>query len=448
MRNKSLALWLVLLLFAAFGCNTLTGAPPAATKEPPPPPPETKTLPPPTAALPTPTVVVAPTVTPPPPPTDTAPPPPPTATVPPAPTAMDTPTQPAGIPPTILEIHMATQTQGWAVGTLMDAYDHILRTQDGGYTWVDVSPPLSGTATKVTAFFQGTENAWVLYTNADDEPLAEAPSVWMTTDGGSTWGAGAPLPLSGMEEFFAPGNFAFSDASRGWLLIHIGAGMSHDYSEIFATQNGGTSWTRIADPTSPDVGGLMSLPNTALAFASDTWGWATKDNQAILPGGYFEQTTDGGASWEDVFPPAPSELDWYADGITCRSEAPLFPASQTGYLLFTCRDFVHDTPPQTFFYATADGSQTWRYTPLPAPARQLIFLNPNEGWAFGRKIFRTADGGQTWTLVKQVNWDGQFSFVDAQHGWAVARNGNEIALVVTANGGATWQIIEPIVPAP
>ena len=446
MRNKTLISLLVLVLFVIFGCNTLTGVSPTATQELLPSPTAEAALPSATAALPTPTAAVAPTVTLPPPPTATLP-PPPTATLPPAPTPADTPTRPAGIVPTILEIHMATQTQGWAIGTLMDAYDHILRTEDGGYTWEDVSPPLLGTATKAAAFFQGSENAWVLYTDTDIGPLTDAPSVWVTTDGGNTWG-GVSLPLSGMEEFFAPGNFTFTDFSRGWLLVHVGAGMSHDYSEIFATQNGGQNWTQIADPTSPDTGGLMSLPNTALAFADANWGWVTKDNQATRPGGYLMQSTDGGLSWDEVFPPAPSELDWYADGVACRSESPVFPASQTGYLLFTCRDFANDAPPRSFFYATTDGGGTWRYTPLPASVHQLIFLTPDDGWAFGRKIFRTTDGGQTWTLVKQVHWDGQFSFVDAQHGWAVARNRDtgEIALVSTSDGGATWQIIQPIIP--
>ncbi len=440
MHNKSLVLWLVALLVLLLpACNFLTGVSPAPTRTPPP----------------SPAVEVSPTrpsPSPPPPtqplPTETLPP----TSVPPTPTTVSLPTETptlasaGGIQPTILEIHMATQSQGWAVGTLMDAYDHILRTADGGFTWEDVSPPLEGTATKATAFFLGTDNAWVVYTNADDEPLAASPSVWTTSDGGTTWNAGAPLPLSGMEELFSPGNFTFVNPSQGWLLIHVGVGMSHDYSEIFATQDGGQTWTRVADPTSPEVGGLMSLPITALAFADANWGWATKDNQATLPGAYFEQSTDGGISWEDVFPPAPAELDWYADGVACRSASPLFPAAQTGYLLFTCRDFIHDTPPQSFFYATADGGQSWRYTPLPAPAHQLLFITPQDGWAFGRRIFHTADGGQTWAFVKQVFWDGQFSFVDGSRGWAVARNATDIALVSTADGGATWQILQPIVP--
>jgi len=75
----------------------------------------------------------------------------------------------------------------------------------------------------------------------------------------------------------------------------------------------------------------------------------------------------------------------------------------------------------------------------------LIFLDEQEGWAFGRDYYKTTDGGLSWVVVKTVNWDGQFSFVDSLNGWAVARNLDEIALVKTVDGGQTWQIIEPTI---
>ena len=95
-------------------------------------------------------------------------------------------------------------------------------------------------------------------------------------------------------------------------------------------------------------------------------------------------------------------------------------------------------------YTTQDLGETWQHTLLPSPVESLLFLNENEGWAFGREYYKTTDGGLNWVKVKSVNWDGQFSFVDPMTGWAVARNLDEIALVKTTNGGQTWQIIEPV----
>ena len=38
-----------------------------------------------------------------------------------------------------------------------------------------------------------------------------------------------------------------------------------------------------------------------------------------------------------------------------------------------------------------------------------------------------------------------YSFVDEQYGWAVARQGEDFALVRSADGGRTWQQLEPTV---
>jgi photosystem II stability/assembly factor-like uncharacterized protein len=65
-------------------------------------------------------------------------------------------------------------------------------------------------------------------------------------------------------------------------------------------------------------------------------------------------------------------------------------------------------------------------------------------WAFGREIHGTPDEGKTWSLIKTVSWDGEFDFVTLESGWAVARDGEEIALVRTEDGGATWQLLEPV----
>jgi photosystem II stability/assembly factor-like uncharacterized protein len=96
----------------------------------------------------------------------------------------------------------------------------------------------------------------------------------------------------------------------------------------------------------------------------------------------------------------------------------------------------------TYIYTTNDRGTSWQFTKLPKPVDVLIFLNEDFGWAFGRDHYTNTGGGVTWGFLKTVNWDGDFSFVDPINGWAVARNEGEIALVVTEDGGQTWQIID------
>ena len=123
------------------------------------------------------------------------------------------------------------------------------------------------------------------------------------------------------------------------------------------------------------------------------------------------------------------------------------------------------SPGVSFLYASDDGGATWQVNPLPNPMRttrirvegsdggtlsigplprsQLVWFDPEEGLHLGQKSYRTEDGGLSWEFVHEVIWLGQFSFVDPQYGWAVARTGAESALVVTTNGGQSWDILEP-----
>ncbi len=85
------------------------------------------------------------------------------------------------------------------------------------------------------------------------------------------------------------------------------------------------------------------------------------------------------------------------------------------------------------------------------------FLSADIGWLFIQDfyesddhqntkmlttIFQTADGGNTWNKLSQVNWSGNFSFISSNEGWGLAINDREQALVVTQDGGRSWDILE------
>ncbi len=348
----------------------------------------------------------------------------------------------AGQPVTLTYIHMIDVLIGWGVGYQVEGEDHILRTTDGGATWLDVSPPAGGPPPAIpdspAALFRDNRIVWVAYPVAPEQP----PVVWRTADGGVTWQA-APLPATSEADFFSPSFFA-ADGENGWLLVTVGAGMQHAYSDLYATKDGGATWEKIADPFSPGASDLMLLPHTGIAFKGTT-GWVTKDN-GVMDGVALVTSTDGGATWLMPTPPNPASTS-----IMCSTYAPTLFAPDRGYYLTTCWDYQTDEQ-LAYFTAVADGQTT--YTPLPSVVDELIFFSPQQGLALGCRdwgapdplqcdILSTRDNGQSWALVKTVNWDGQFSFVDELHGWAVARNGEEIALVYTQDGGQTWQLLEP-----
>ncbi len=429
--------WLFLsgLLALSLACTfPRRSAPPAPTAAPP----GTDTLPPPSA----------------PPAADTAAPPPaaalstqtpvPALTAAPPETPASAPGLPlpalsAGAPLTITRIWMADAASGWGLGYQEPGETHVLRTGDGGATWTDASPPAGAfPLTRPAALFRDAQTAWVAYPAG----MGQAASVWLTADGGDSWRE-IPLPVDAGAEEFSPAFFA-ADGDSGWLLATVGAGMQHAYSDLYATEDGGQTWSLVATPSSEAASPLMGLPHTGMAFRGFT-GWVTKEN-GVMDGVAFVSTADGGVTWTAPAFPAPD-----ADAM-CSTYAPALFTPRRGAYLTVCRDYQNDTR-QAFFSRLEDGRVT--YTPLPAAADSLVFFNPRQGLALGCPdwdapdplqcpILSTRDGGQTWTLVDTVYWDGEFFFLDALNGWAAARNGAQRALVRTADGGVTWQLLAPV----
>lgn len=356
------------------------------------------------------------------------------------------PTLIAGEALTITQISMVDQFTGWGVAKQLRGVEHVVRTQDGGYTWQNVSPPQmlyeSGdNSWRVTAKFIDLKRAWVLYTS--QSPIFQAYyRVWVTEDGGETWVESEPIPSTGDGAYFSPGNFSYVAPGFGWLIVHVEGGMHSDYSEIFATADGGYTWVRVADPYSPTTDSLMSLPILEIEFADEVWGMATKSTEGVMPQAFVVQTFDGGYTWKDYFLPAPAGIDWEKDLLNCSTLSPAFVGEGQVYLLLNCRDF--DGNRYVHFYASQDYGETWQITPLNADVHQLIFWDADTGYALGRNVLRTFDGGNTWEFVKEMKWQGDFSFVDAQYGWAVAEDNGRIALVRTEDGGASWDLIKPV----
>ncbi len=360
-----------------------------------------------------------------------------------------------GQPANIIRLNMLDAATGWAVGFAPnDPSEYVLRTTDGGQTWVDVSPPVApGTPWAATAFFLDANQAWVTLAHAEAPPLSGTPAVvWHTQDAGQNWSPSQPLNLSDAE-YSAPSHLLFVDNLRGWLLTHVGAGMNHDYVMLFATGDGGQTWSRLADPLSTAPNGLpMSCGKTDLAFLDAQTGWVAGDCHGVAPGVYFHRTADGGLTWQpQVLPPPPGAANLFSlETVGCGTYSlrPLPP--QTLKAAVYCQDFVSGEV-TVWIYSSADAGQNWDASPLPG--RDLFFLDANTVWSAAegdvndpnapRHLYRSDDGGQSWADITTVNWGPQLDFIDANTGWAVARAGEELALVHSTDAGANWQLLNP-----
>jgi len=358
----------------------------------------------------------------------------------------------SGAPLALGNIHMTSLYNGWSIGTTdTEKNSHILHTTDGGFTWKDVTPPelLDANGSKqAIAYFADDNNLWVSYAIVQST-LVNNPNltatVWASHDGGKTWTASAPLETVTGPEFFTPGNLVFADRQHGWLLVHVGVGMSHDYSFLYSTADGGNTWTRIADPTV-----ASSFPQVCckkdLAFNGPFELWLTGNTNGVVPGIFFYHSTDGGQSWALVDLPAPSAYpNMYAtQDFVCGTYGIQFVNSTRGFVGVECFSQVNSEN-LGWLFATQDGGKTWVPENVPQPQGLFQFITPSQGWYVADKVYQTTDSGLHWTPGASVSWTGEPDFVDAKTGWLVASKEGAFALVHSTNAGASWSIITPVV---
>ena len=350
-----------------------------------------------------------------------------------------------GDPLTITSIHMITRQGGWAIGGDQDPGDHVLRTLDGGETWVDVTPLEPGESAipvrkVVVGSFPNLDQALVVYYPHEFYGGDASVGVWWTEDGGTTWARGDHDMRLEINE--SPPSVLFVDGQTAWIFVDGFVGMGHHFFYIHRSEDNGSTWDVLAEP--PDS--VTGCHRTAITFVDEQHGWMTSECPFELSSGIFlEVTKDGGETWRRLtLPPPASSPNLFVESSLCRTRSPNLLSQDQGMLILTCHLLKDSTT--DFTYATEDGGVTWQTNAFPGG--ELTVQEDGSGWALGLDIYKTFDYGSTWMLVKSVSWEAQFSFVDQDHGWAVARSGEEIALVKTVDGGKIWMEIEPVVGMP
>ena len=127
--------------------------------------------------------------------------------------------------------------------------------------------------------------------------------VWHSRDAGQSWTPSQPLDVKGLLEFFTPAYMGFTDAKTGWLLVSVGAGMSHEYVVLYSTADGGQGWEKVMDPYGDQP--VMAFYKTGLVFADAQNGWMTHDAGGVMDGVRVDVTADGGRTWvsRELLPP-------------------------------------------------------------------------------------------------------------------------------------------------
>jgi photosystem II stability/assembly factor-like uncharacterized protein len=307
----------------------------------------------------------------------------------------------------------------------------IVKTTNGGETWIQKT---SNTKRYLYAIdFISPDSGWI----AD-----AASQLHKTTDGGENW-----VDMNYITQYHngintlefindsvayasgAEGIYKSTDTTKTWAkqsLIKsnyfygtcaldtnfcVAVGTS---GEIVRTTNGGKSWQELY-PTG--ITGLEQL--TSIQFLNTNLGYAAGCNGVIL------KTTDGGENWSALTPPTSLDIR---------------------ELFFINKDIGWVCGDEQFLAKTTDGGASWstisRTGTYPYPAIQ--FIDENTGWmlytsAYDGKILKTNDGGINWTT--QIKGDSihfwNLYFLNNSVGFA----GGVGQIYRTINGGNTWEKI-------
>jgi len=334
--------------------------------------------------------------------------------------------------PTLLEIEFLNELDGWCVTEI-----EIARTNDGGITWYDVTPPdMTETGYSIEIFFLDNDHVWVQ--KPDFENFPNSGFLSRTTDGGITWTTSITP--------FSNGELSFLDEDNGWILADLGAGAGSNAVAIYQTTDGGAKWNLkyINDPNHADAKDSLPLGGLKTGIAPRDMKTAWVGGVTYSPGTlYLYRTDDGGSNWSQVTLELPagaqnSELSIDADQIQ-------FVTRRDGFLA------VHmaGDSTQTAIYVTHDGGDTWTLTPTLIPnIGSADFLSPDEAVVYnGEQFYVTRDSAHTWSIIQpDILFGESFSgmdFANPSSGWVITVDQNHHSLYRTTDGGATWF---PVIP--
>lgn len=366
----------------------------------------------------------------------------------------------------LASIHMMDETSGWAIeagGWDFPNGGHILHTSDGAATWDDATPP-QGSYTDDGFFALDANTAWASpfginnrcikdgwYTYCDQSQA----NIWATHDGGRTWVPSQPIcSASGCDpsgdsnsDWILPRSIRFIDDANGWFLVSINYYMNQDRYKIYRTGDGGITWEFVTSSWSGDIltggaTGVEPLDRNHVLFTTNELGGAVDVHNELR---YF--TSENGAkNWEPVKATLPSNpiADPIWDELRCGIETidSLPPLVVDLDEICSVRKNGEEISHNIHFHSR-DGGKSWLYWPQSG---DVEFIDADTGWQLTANqdstfdLEQTHDGGLTWSRVSTVEWEGQLSFVNEGTGWALAKQGDFVSVVITTDGGRTWDV--------
>jgi photosystem II stability/assembly factor-like uncharacterized protein len=320
--------------------------------------------------------------------------------------------------PTLTKLDMIDPLNGWG-----QAEGKIVRTEDGGETWLDVTPSdLSSDPAYAQSYFLDVDNAWVLIENSENPDIAV---LYRTIDGGENW-IWRNTP-------FGRSVIGFMDNQTGYALNDLGAGAGSMGVAIWQTSDSGDNFNRVFQH---EPGYDASLPfsgiKNGIHFIDAQNGWVT-GSQPQDGFVWFYRTRDGGFSWEHQVLEMPTAYET----AQTSAYAPQFFENGQGLLPV----YLHGEKSAMVFYRTVDGGEIWDAIQVLAARGKYAIASVNEilVWDGGETLYFSLDSGESWqsriTTWQPLDTLRSLDFVSITEGWALT----DEDLYRTEDGGVNWE---------
>lgn len=344
--------------------------------------------------------------------------------------------------PDIQKVELVTGGVGLALTS-----DGLLRTDDGGRSWQEITPEIPGGIALESTFLDEASGWVVMESGLDGSEIR----VYRSFDGGETWTASDLLVARGA---IARAYLDFVDRQTGWLVLKLESGSSFSLGRLYATRDGGRTWEERSAPLGEPA-----------VFVNEVRGWMVGGPA----GDGFYRTLDGGLTWE------PQELPGLPQ-VPVFIGQPQFTTPQEGRIPVT---LLADPDASLVIYVTRDGGDTWfmerevALTPGSQPGDAVPFNLQTEVWHLadpsisGLTVFdKGKDAGAPTTLGTTGLPPGTVSldFISPDLGWALVQenrcSGDKIQtyqpdpvlftcemktrLFRTDDGGLTWLELNPL----
>jgi hypothetical protein len=336
------------------------------------------------------------------------------------------PAAPVGFEPD--SVTFVSADQGWVLGSLPCGSTRcaaIEQTGDGGRTWVPAPAPETAIVSGIGADIGATSGIARLRFATPSDGWAFGPDLWATHDGGASW---TTVSVPGLP---SGSTTVALEAARGSVYAAFYDGAQH--FRIATSPVGSDAWS--LSPLLVAVGG-GPVPTIQLVLSGEG-GWLLENDRTVVGGARLM-----GGMWR-TWQPACADVTGPA-AIAASSSTDLVASCDVGLL---------SSPQGNRLFVSRDGGTTFAETGGRVPvtlgggvatADTLTIIVAGSD-STGSVLVGSFDGGHTWSPVLRAGTDalGELGFTTPVQGVVITTSaGGSGRLLMTRDAGHTWSAIE------